>query len=316
MDAPAETVLEAAFLSEAFDLTEAERPDIIALAVEVAREPGFDMFLHLIDALSIDCVLYGAPSDARTLPRLTHALPYVPFDKGSEPKSLFNRFFSKPTLSPITGVKPIGAPPRKDTKRPSAIVVGASTGGVSALEVVLSGLPADCPPTFVVQHIRAGFVEGMIERLDRRCRPRIQPATDGAFAQLGHVYVAHDSDRHLVLSSRGPLKCRLRADAPRHGHRPSVDSLFESIAGRAGVAAALLTGMGADGAEGMHRIKTAGGLTIAQNEDTCVVYGMPKVAVQRGAADLVLPLDRIADALIDLNRGPVDAPIPSCEVAR
>jgi two-component system chemotaxis response regulator CheB len=179
------------------------------------------------------------------------------------------------------------------------IVIGASTGGVSAIETVLTDFPRDCPPTLVVQHIRAGFIEGMIARLDARCAPRIAAAQDGQALRRGEVLVAADSDRHLVLQGKDAPRIRLLEGAPRHGHRPSVDALFESVAplGRV-VSAALLTGMGADGADGMGRIRAAGGATIAQDEASCVVYGMPRVAVEAGAASRVLPLGRIAGALL------------------
>jgi hypothetical protein len=155
------------------------------------------------------------------------------------------------------------------------------------------GLSADCPPTLVVQHIRAGFVDGMIRASTGIACPRIVPAEDAQRPQPGHVYIAHDPENTLSCNP-AIRRCRLKAAPAPHGHRPSVDALFESVAGRRGVAAALLTGMGADGAEGLLGSGTGGGLTIAQNEATCVVYGMPRVAVERGAAELVLPLDRIA----------------------
>jgi hypothetical protein len=111
---------------------------------------------------------------------------------------------------------------------PSLIALGASTGGVSALETVLTAFPADCPPTLVVQHIRAGFVDGMIRRLDGRCLPRIVPAEDAQRLQPGHVYIAHDPRRHLVVQPASRLALSAEGGTTRHGHRPSVDALFES----------------------------------------------------------------------------------------
>jgi chemotaxis response regulator CheB len=146
-----------------------------------------------------------------------------------------------------------------------------------------------------VQHIRAGFVDGMIKRLDGHASPRIVPAEDAQRPQPGHVYIAHDPRK---------APCRaipaIRQDAgSRRRHRPpwapALGRCAVRIRGRpAWRRGRLLTGMGADGAEGLRRIRNGGGLTIAQNEATCVVYGMPRVAVERGAAELVLPLERIA----------------------
>ena len=293
------TSIEAASLSEAFDLAESQRPDAIALCADITGDAGFDMFLHMIDALSISFVIYGDHARDRIPARLRKSIPFIHFADGGDPELIFDGFLREPghrASDRPTCDRP-ASPVASAAHLPSLVVLGASTGGVSALETVLTAFPANCPPTLIVQHIRAGFVYGMIKRLDARCLPRVVPADDAIRLQPGHVYIAHDPQRHLIVQTGEPARCRLKAQSPRHGHRPSVDVLFESVAGRRGVAAALLTGMGADGAEGLARIKAGGGLTIAQNEDTCVVYGMPRVAVERGAADHVLPLDRIAAAL-------------------
>jgi len=297
---PAGVAIEAASMSEAFDLAEAERPSAIAISAEITGEAGLDMFLHLVDALSISFAVYGDRLRDQTPWHLKKSLVFVSFGPRDQPEKLFDALLGGETSG--AGAKAMDRPARSDGRSPSLIVLGASTGGVSALETVLTAFPRDCPPTLVVQHIRAGFIDGMIKRLDGICQPRVQRADDGVRPERGHIYIAHDAERHLTLQTGDQPRCRLKADPPRHGHRPSVDALFETVAGQRGVAAALLTGMGADGAEGMANIKQKGGFTIAQDEATCVVYGMPRVAVERGAANLVLPLDRIAAALI---QGPV-----------
>jgi two-component system chemotaxis response regulator CheB len=297
---PARAALEAATLTEAFHVSEEHRPDAIALSADITGDMGLDMFLHLVDALSIALLVYGDRAADRTPPRLRKSIPFVPHGRDDDPERLLDEFLR--SAGPSSNDRPENrrapSPVVSGANMPSLIALGASTGGVSALETVLTAFPANCPPTLVVQHIRAGFVDGMIRRLDGQCAANIVPADDAQRLQPGHVYIAHDPERHLVVQSGDPLRCRLKAAPDRHGHRPSVDALFESVAGRPGVAAALLTGMGADGAEGLHRIRTGGGLTIAQNEATCVVYGMPRVAVERGAAELVLPLGQIAAALV------------------
>lgn len=298
-DLPDVRGIEAASMSEAFDLAEAQQPDSIALAVDLSGDPGLAMFLRLVDALSVDFVMYGdrlrdrTPANLRKFVRFVSpasgAAKLLPQGPSAGPDNTAPRVVSSRTTPVIAAT---------GGNTPELIVIGASTGGVSALETVLTAFPANCPPTLVVQHIRPGFIDGMIRRLDQKCQPRILAATDAMRPQAGQVCIASDTERHLELGPGTDLRCRLRHAPPRHGHRPSVDALFETAAGRRRVAAALLTGMGADGAEGMGRIRQAGGYTIAQNEATCVVYGMPRVAVESGAASAVLPLERIATALL------------------
>ncbi|MCS7295365.1 MAG: CheB methylesterase domain-containing protein, partial [Dehalococcoidia bacterium] len=155
------------------------------------------------------------------------------------------------------------------------------------------------PATLIVQHIRPGFIESTVERLERLCRPRVLRAVDGEAIVRGRVYLASDPTRHLVLAGRGTPRCRLVAEPPLHGHRPSIDRLFHSaVPYAAGIAAALLTGMGADGASGLKALRLAGAYTVVQDRTTSVVWGMPRVAAEMGAAVAVLPLDRIAGALL------------------
>jgi len=184
------------------------------------------------------------------------------------------------------------------------ICVGASTGGITALEKILPGLPVDCPPTLVVQHIRGEFLPGLVERIDKMCPARIRMAEDGALLEPGSVLVAPGNSAHLVVAGRSRHHCRLQEGPPRSGHIPSVDVLFESAA-KSGlrVTAALLTGMGRDGAEGLDAIRRAGGQTIAQDEESCTVYGMPRAAVEIGAADYVVPLRLIGAMLFSLATG-------------
>jgi len=179
------------------------------------------------------------------------------------------------------------------------IALGASTGGVEALLTVLAGLPATCPPTLVVQHMKPDFLPRFPMRLAEACRARVIAAEDGDVLRSGHIYVAATPDAHLSVEMRRQPVCRCIPGPAVSGHRPSVDQLFHSLAHfGTRVSAALLTGMGRDGAAGLLAIRKAGGVTIAQNEATCVVYGMPRVAVEIGAADYELALPRIASALM------------------
>ena len=187
-------------------------------------------------------------------------------------------------------------------KAPSKIVViGVSTGGPNALQYVFAQLPRDFPGTIlVVQHMPENFTEMFARRLDDTCALRVKEAQSGDLLLPGRILICPGS-RHLKVK-RLPLgDVALLSDEPRvHGHRPSADVLFRSAAEEFAdrTVAVIMTGMGDDGAEGLGTVKAAGGMTIAQSEDTCVVYGMPKAAIDRGYAIRVVPLDAMASTLI------------------
>jgi two-component system, chemotaxis family, protein-glutamate methylesterase/glutaminase len=185
-------------------------------------------------------------------------------------------------------------------RRPVRIVaIGASVGGPPALNTVLRALPADFPlPILCVQHIGPGFVRGLVEWLGSDCKLKVKVAEQGELPRAGTVYFPPES-LHLLLDGHGRLITS--AQAPVSGHRPSVTVTFNSVAAFYGKAAAgiLLTGMGEDGAEGLKTIAEAGGLTIAQDEKTSVVFGMPGHAVALGAARFVLPIGKIGENLLN-----------------
>ena len=166
-------------------------------------------------------------------------------------------------------------------------------------------LPVDLPPVVVVQHMPSAFCAAFARRLDECCALHVQLARDGERLTPGHVLIA-PGEGHLLVARLGPqLLCRLDRGDPIKRHRPSVDALFTSVlrtAGAAGVAV-LLTGMGVDGVDGMLALRQAGATTIAQDQSSSVVYGMPREAARRGAASEVLPLLRIAARLVELSRG-------------
>lgn len=181
------------------------------------------------------------------------------------------------------------------------VAIGSSTGGVEALLAVLSAFPANCPPTVITQHMPGTFTKSFAERLNRSCAATVTEATEGAPLGVGRVYLAPGGDAHLQVVGSAQPRCRLLAEPPVNGHRPSVDVLFESVAKVAGRAAVgvILTGMGRDGAQGLLSMRKAGASTVGQNEATSVVYGMPKVAFEIGAVERQLPLERIGAAIIN-----------------
>lgn len=181
----------------------------------------------------------------------------------------------------------------------TVIAIGASTGGTAAIEAVLCAMRPDSPPIVIVQHMPAGFTRALAARLNHVSPLVVREAAGGEVLVPGQALIA-PGDRHLrVRRSGAGLAAELWDGPPVSRHRPSVDVLFHSVAETLGSRATgvLLTGMGEDGAEGMLALRTAGAWTIAQDEATCVVYGMPAEAARRGAVDQVLPLHRIAAAL-------------------
>ena len=279
-------VIDAISLHEAYSLVEETRPTLVALSERAAQEPGLEMFLQLAAVVGASCIVFGhrLPSD---IPR---QIQWVPFSMGDDPRKIFE---SKPYR-----MRPANAP-APQIRKPEIIVIGASTGGIAAIETVLGSFTAECPPTLIVQHIRSGFVDSMIERLERGSAPRVVKARNGALLTRGTVFIAADDQAHLTLTGRQEPRCAIVPAPENDIHKPSVDALFHSAADYGPrVSAAILTGMGADGAAGLAAIRAAGGTTIAQDKSSCTVYGMPRVAAEMGAAMAVLPLDRIGAALL------------------
>ena len=191
--------------------------------------------------------------------------------------------------------------PALHATRPTEIIaIGSSTGGPAALHRILSALPANfVTPILVVQHISFGFVQGLASWLDAACSLKVKVGCQGERIEPGHVYIAPDGS-HLQTDRFG--KMLLSQTDPVTGFRPSITPLFESVARNSGPAAigVILTGMGADGAVGMLALRAAGAITVAQNEASCVVFGMPKEAIALGAVQHIVPLDRIAPVLTEM----------------
>lgn len=181
------------------------------------------------------------------------------------------------------------------------IALGASAGGVAALGLILPMFPPTTPGIVMVQHMPAGFTASFAERLDHISQMRVKEAQDGDRVRPGLALLAPGGEQHMEVQRRG-AEYRVRlSEGPRvTGHIPSVDVLFRTVAEQAGrnAVAALLTGMGDDGAVGLGKIRAAGGRTLAQDEATCVVWGMPGVAWERGAAEKLTPLDDIPRELL------------------
>ena len=182
------------------------------------------------------------------------------------------------------------------------IAIGASTGGTEAIKEVLRTFPANAPATVITQHMPAGFTSTYARRLDSVCQMQVKEAKGGERLLPGQAYLA-PGDKHMEIERSGAdYRIRL-SDGPRvSGHKPSVDVLFNSMCKSAGNNAigVLLTGMGSDGANGLLEMRNAGSETFCQNEDSCIVFGMPKVAIEKGAAKKILALDEMGKAILNM----------------
>jgi two-component system chemotaxis response regulator CheB len=200
---------------------------------------------------------------------------------------------------PVSMPLPAAAPGRLSAEQ--VVFIGASTGGTEATRAVLHGLPADAPALMITQHMPAGFTHSYATRLDRQCRIRVKEAADGEPVLPGHAYIA-PGGLHLSVARSGPhYVARVHDGAAVNRHKPSVEVLFESAARIVGRHAlgVMLTGMGADGAKAMKQMRDAGSWNVAQDEASCVVFGMPREAIAAGAAHEVLPLAAIGARLVE-----------------
>ena len=260
-------------------------------AVDVLAKPDGTMSVGALAARLAFHVKSAASS--RRFPR-THRRPCdadaLPMDAVPAPAATVREpAAAGPRLAPVG---------RLDTRQ--LIVIGASTGGVEALRTILPQLPADLPPIAVVQHISAYFSQVVAKRLDALCGFDVREATHDMRLERGTCVIA-PGDQHLaVVWQGGSYRTRLLQSPPVHHCRPSVDVLFRSAAEAAGprLVGTLLTGMGSDGALGMRAIREAGGRTIAEDETTCVVYGMPRSAIELGVVEQAVPLPRIPEAIV------------------
>ncbi|SPP65120.1 protein-glutamate methylesterase/protein-glutamine glutaminase [Nitrospira lenta] len=180
------------------------------------------------------------------------------------------------------------------------IAIGSSTGGTEAVKEVLEVLPPNTPPILITQHMPERFTKTWADRMNQLCRISVKEAEDGDSVLPGHALVAPGSYHMALVRSGARYSVRITQDPPVNRHRPSVDVLFDSVAQYAGANAVgvILTGMGGDGAKGMFAMKQAGAYTIAQDEASCVVFGMPKEAIKLGGVDKILPLGDIAGAVL------------------
>jgi two-component system, chemotaxis family, protein-glutamate methylesterase/glutaminase len=298
-------------------------PDVITLDVEMPKMDGLTFLRNLMRLRPMPVIMVSSLTEhgaSITLDALAlGAVDYLPKPKVDLAATLgtyADELIEKVKMAAAARIRPFHVPER-GRRAPAAvslsrprtlrtteriIAVGASTGGTEAIKALLMSLPPDCPGVVIAQHIPRAFSEPFAIRMNACSAMTVAEARDGQQIMPGHVYIA-PGDQHLRLVRDGTrYVCRLDDGEPVNRHKPSVDVLFDSVAHHAGANAAgvLLTGMGKDGALGLRNMREAGSPTIAQDEATSVVWGMPGEAVAIGAADYVVPLDRIGGALLDL----------------
>lgn len=298
----------AASALEARELIKQLNPDVMTLDVEMPEMDGLS-FLERVMRLRPMPVVMVSTLTAQGTETAISALALGAVDCVVKPSAANPRSFDElPAKVNVAArvkrrapvIEPEPAPGFRGTYQPGdkVIAIGSSTGGVEALIAVLTRFPANCAPTVVTQHMPPVFTRNLAQRLDRMCAPHVVEATHGAPLRVGTIYVAPGGDTHLEVSAQG---CLLKPGGPVNGHCPSVDRLFMSVARSIGPRAvgALLTGMGRDGAQGLLDMRRAGARTFAQDEASSVVYGMPRAAMELGAAEHQYSLARIGPALVE-----------------
>lgn len=289
-------------------------PDVLTLDVEMPRMDGLTFLQNLMRLRPMPVVMVSSLTEAGAQITLD-ALALGAVDFVTKPKLDVQRGLTRygtdlrekvktAARARVARLQTVTASVSTDTIKyrttDRLIAIGASTGGTEAIRAILEQMPADAPATVITQHIPPAFSKPFAERLNKHSRMTVVHAEDDMPLLAGHAYVAPGGLHLRVQRSGARWRCRLGEDEPIRRHRPSVDALFDSVAQAAGAnaSAALLTGMGDDGARGLLALRKAGAATMVQDEASSVVWGMPGAAYTLGAAQQVLPLAEIAGALL------------------
>jgi two-component system, chemotaxis family, protein-glutamate methylesterase/glutaminase len=302
-------------------------PDVITLDLEMPRMDGLT-FLRILNehhplpvvvvsaltpqgsAKALEALAAGAV-DVLAKPNGSQALGEVAYQLAHYVKAAARAHLRpRPPETSATAPPPVSEPlPPGEFSERRVILIGASTGGVEALRFLLPRLPDGLPPIAVVQHIPPNFSRSMAEHLNKLCQFEVREAVEGDVLRPGLCLVA-PGDFHMALVRHGRgYRARLTQSPPVHHCRPAVDVLFRSAAEHAGAqaVAALLTGMGSDGARGMQALRAAGARTLAESKESCVVFGMPQAAIKLGVVDQVATLEQMPQAILQALAQPVRA---------
>lgn len=298
------------------EMIKALNPDVLTLDVQMPKMDGLEFLERLMRLRPMPVVMVSSYTEAgsdTTLKALElGAIDFIGKPKADGERSMEN--YAEELVEKIraakgarlrrtmTGqggaiVKPASAPAKSGLGASGKIIfVGASTGGTEAIKDFLLGIPADCPPILIVQHMPESFTASFARRLDTLCAPRVIEAKGNEKVEPGTVYIAPGHSHMMIRRGTAGFLTELAATAPVNRHRPAVDVLFDSAATLVGRKAigVILTGMGKDGAQGLLRMRQAGARTFGQDEGSCVVYGMPREAFLVGAVEEQCSLDEMA----------------------
>jgi len=294
-------------------------PDVLTLDVEMPKMNGLDFLEKLMRLRPMPVVMISTLTDkgsAVTMQALSlGAVDFIAkpkMDQMQEMRAYGDLIANKIRIAAGAKIKPMKAVNNTPVLKKSSLIgninissqkliaIGASTGGTEAINRVLITMPEDCPPIAVTQHMPPGFTASFATRLNNNCAIAVQEASHNELMKPGNAYIAPGGNHLLVSKRGGGYYTQLTTEEPVNRHRPSVDVLFDSVALCAGKQAVgvILTGMGKDGAQGMLKMKQAGIFNFSQDEESCVVYGMPKEAVKVGAVDQVESIDNITKAVL------------------
>lgn len=294
------------------------KPDVMTLDVEMPRMDGISFLEKVMQHFPTRTIIFSslAKTGSETYLRALEAgaieiMEKPSIDVSQSLESLSQsilekvRAVAKARINPVKKITSVSAASRAPSTSLARtthqlIAVASSTGGTEALKVFLSGMPADIPGTLVVQHMPSGFTKSFADNLNAMFPFEVKEAQDGDQVLPGRVLIAPGNYHMEIVRSGAFYSVKTHQGPALHSVRPAADYLMKSVAKYVGKNAlgVVLTGMGKDGAEGLLEMKNAGAYTVVQNEETCVVYGMPAAAVALGAADKILPLDKIASDLL------------------
>ncbi|GAB1439895.1 protein-glutamate methylesterase/protein glutamine deamidase [Providencia sp.] len=305
------------------DLIKQHEPDVITLDVEMPRMDGIDFLEKLMRLHPMPVVMVSTLTSKGSEVTLK-ALELGAVDFVTKPqigiretmmsyRDIIGEKIRAAAMSKITQRSRFSRPEKKIAEPVSqakalspyvcssrVIAVGASTGGTEAIRQFLEMLPRECPPVVITQHMPAGFTRSFADRLNKLCTLTVKEAEHNELLQKGHAYIA-PGDSHMLIADKGKgFQVILQQSEPVNRHRPSVDVLFDSVAQCVGrkCIGILLTGMGMDGAKGLLNLRQQGAVTYAQNESSCVVFGMPRAAIEMDAADEVQDILKIAPSVL------------------
>jgi len=298
------------------ELIKKHNPDVLTLDVEMPRMDGLDFLERLMRLRPMPVVMVSSLTERNSEVTL-RALELGAVDFVTKPKlglrdglleygdiiadKIRAAAASRPRQAPKERTYTRLAMTQSFSTTEKLILIGASTGGTEAIRHVLEPLPANSPAILITQHMPAGFTRSFVQRLDNLCAVQVHEAEDGQRVLPGHVYLAPGGVAHMKLAKSGAnYIVQLEESEPVNRHRPSVDVLFHSAAKLAGKNAvgAILTGMGKDGAQGLLAMREAGAVTFAQDEASCVVFGMPREALHIGAAMEAVPLSEMSERIL------------------